>query len=90
VDPTQTVGDLLATAGGLGPDANRKKIALLRDGHVVIARVDPSSSIPDIALQSGDQIVVARRSWVGENTPVFIGALASVAVAAVTTLIVRR
>jgi protein involved in polysaccharide export with SLBB domain len=89
-DPTQTVGDLLATAGGLTATGNRKKIALLRDGHVVIAQIDPSSSIPDISLQSGDQIVVARRGWLGENSPVFIGALASVAVAAVTTLMLRR
>jgi hypothetical protein len=44
---------------------------------------------PLIQLQSGDQIMVWRRSWVSENVPILISAAATVAAAAVTTLIVR-
>jgi hypothetical protein len=40
-------------------------------------------------LRSGDQLVVGRRTWLSENLPIFIGAAASVAAAAVTSLIVR-
>lgn len=89
VDPTVTVADVLATAGGLTPQANRRAIALVRDGQVAAARFGPGWSTLDLALQSGDQIVVGRRSWLSENTPFLLGAMGSVAAAAIASLIVR-
>jgi hypothetical protein len=52
-------------------------------------RLDTGDSSPTLQLRSGDQLLVGRRSWISENLPIFIGAAASVAAAAVTTLIVK-
>jgi polysaccharide export outer membrane protein len=89
VDPTQTLGHVIATAGGLSPTADRKKIVLLRGGRSITSRVDVNAAIPDLALQTGDQIFVGRRGWVSENAPILVGAVASVVAAAVTSIIVR-
>lgn len=89
VDPTFTVADALAQAGGLLPTANRGKIQLVRGGEVVLAKLDPRSETLRLAIRSGDQIVVPRRGWISENTPILIGAAASVLAALVTSLILR-
>src|SRR5262245_33907804 len=36
VDPTFTLADVVASAGGLTPSANRKEISLVRDGQPVL------------------------------------------------------
>lgn len=89
VDPTQSVADVIATAGGLSANANRKRITLVRAGQAVQTRLDPASRIPDIALRSGDQLVVGRRSWLSDNSGTFVGAAATVAAAAITSWIVH-
>jgi hypothetical protein len=40
-------------------------------------------------MMSGDQVVVARRSWIARNINVLVGAAASALAAAVTSLILR-
>ena len=87
IDPTFAVSDVLAQAGGLLESANPRGIRLLRVGGEPRA-VDPAR--PDVALRPGDQLIVARRSWVRENMSIFVGAIASVAAAAATALIVQR
>lgn len=89
VDPTQTVADVLASAGGLTPSGNGNRIVLVRDGRRRRLRLDPGEPALMGTLQSGDQIMVAKQGWVRENLPVLVGAGASVLAAAVTTLIVR-
>lgn len=89
IDPSQTVGDLLASAGGITESANTGKIALVRGGTVTRLRLSPGASDLAGRLRSGDQIVVGRRSWIHENAPIVVGAVASVLAAATTGLIVR-
>jgi polysaccharide export outer membrane protein len=89
IDPSQTVGDLLASAGGITESANTGKIDLVRGGTVTRLRLDPGALELAGRLRSGDQIVVGRRSWIHENAPIVIGAVASVLAAATTGLIVR-
>lgn len=89
VDPTQTVADVLASAGGLTPSANPGAITLVRDGRRRELRLDPGEPALRGLLRSGDQIIVGQRGWVRENLPVLVGAGASVLAAAVTSLIVR-
>lgn len=89
VDPTYTVGDVLALAGGLGPAADPRRIAVVRGGEVLVTRLDPDFAIFALAPRSGDQIVVGRRGWLRENLAVFVGAVASVSAAALTALLVR-
>lgn len=88
VDPTHGMMDVLSYAGGLASSADRGKITLVRDGQVV-ARLDPDSNRLETRLHSGDRIVVGRVGWLRENVAVFIGALGSIAAAAVAGLIIR-
>lgn len=89
IDPTMRLGDVVALAGGLTPNADASRIEVVRDGRVVtVARQrDPSSLTARLA--SGDQVVVARRGWVRANSPALIGAASSIVVAVVTTLLLR-
>ncbi|HEX7120117.1 MAG TPA: polysaccharide biosynthesis/export family protein [Longimicrobiales bacterium] len=89
VDPTQTVADVLAMAGGLTPFADRGEVMLVRDGESRTVSIDPESPGLMRGLRSGDRIIVGRKSWLSENLAIFVGAAASVAAAAVTSLIVR-
>lgn len=89
VDPTMSLSDVLAAAGGLTELADQGGIRHIRRGEVVsissardvVQRTDP--------LVSGDQIVVGRRSWISQNAPWLIGAGASVTAAVLTALLVR-
>ena len=89
MDETGTLADLFVMSGGLLPTASRKKIRLVRGGQETEVKLDESGAAPRLPLRSGDQLVVGRRSWVSENLPIFIGAAASVAAAAVTSIIVK-
>jgi len=89
VDATHTIADVLASVGGLSPWADRGRITLERNGERVRVRFEPGDPTLAMPLQSGDRIVVGRKSWFRENLAIFVGAAASVAAAAVTTLIVR-
>lgn len=89
VDPTHTLADVLALAGGLTARGHHEHISLLRDGQSIVARLEPSSAGLPILLRSGDQLFVGRQSWWRDNAGILIGAAASVATAAVTSLIIR-
>ncbi len=89
LDPTHTMADLIAAAGGLTPLAANGQISLVRNGTVLESSIDPQSLTVRTRFQSGDQIVVGKQSWARENLPAFIGAFTSVAVAIITGLLVR-
>jgi len=89
VDPTHTLGDVLALAGGLAPQANPEGITLVREGRVVAeVRGDDVVALA-LPLRSGDQIVVERLGWFRANAPAFVGTGLSLVVAVVTTLLLR-
>jgi protein involved in polysaccharide export with SLBB domain len=90
IDPTESLQDVIARAGGLLQTANPRRITLLRNGKAFVSELQRSGTRADLGLQSGDEIFVARRGWFGENMPILVSAAASVMAAAVTTLIVRR
>jgi polysaccharide export outer membrane protein len=89
VDATHAVRDVIALAGGLAPSARRDRITITRGGVESVARYEAGAPELDAGLRSGDEVFVARRSWLSENLGIFIGAAASVAAAAVTSWIVR-
>jgi polysaccharide export outer membrane protein len=88
-DPTLTLADVLAMAGGPLPTANKKRLTMVRDGADRRMSMVPGSMDLMERPRSGDRLFVARRSWVTENLPILVGAAASVAAAAVTSVIVR-
>jgi protein involved in polysaccharide export with SLBB domain len=67
VDPTMTVADVVAMAGGVTPDGNSKKIELLRRGQDGTINVSSQSRLADSPLRSGDQLRVLQRSWLSRN-----------------------
>ena len=89
VDPSHTLADMIATAGGLTIEADTERISIIRAGIVFETTIDPRTGDLSLPMQSGDQIVVGRRSTLSQNLPIFLSALTSVAVAVVTSLLIR-
>lgn len=89
VDPTMSVSDVIAAAGGLTDLANQNDIRVIRGDRT--ASVSSSDNVVELreALLSGDRIVVGRRSWASQNTPWLIGAGASVLASVLTAILVR-
>lgn len=84
-DPTMTLRDALALAGGATPDGNQKKLILMRTG-MKNQDVGLTDRLGDLHVRSGDQIVVPERSWMSRNP----GIVASLIAATVTLFIAFR
>jgi protein involved in polysaccharide export with SLBB domain len=84
-DPTMSIGDALALAGGTTSDANLKKLRLIRDGREVPLHVTSTTRLSDSPVRSGDQLDVPERSWLSKNG-YFVGGILS---AAVTIIAIR-
>jgi len=71
VDPTMTIFDIIALAGGVTRDANSRKLQLLRGGEEVRLALDATSigraTLRDLGVRSGDHIVVARKRFTRED-----------------------
>ena len=71
VDPTLTVLDIVAMAGGPSPNGNLNKIRLMRAGQTMSLSFEGDRvggrSLQDVGLQSGDQIMVPRRGFTSED-----------------------
>ena len=66
VDPTMTLADAVALAGGATEQGKLKQVRLMRDGHAVGAPLDLNAQLLP-QLHSGDQIMVPDRSWFSRN-----------------------
>ncbi len=88
VDPTMTIADALALAGGAAPDGQRDRVQLFRAGQAVDTRLTQGTRIADSPLRSGDQLYVPERSWLSRNTTLVATAISSLAtlVIAIRTL----
>ena len=79
LNPTWTVADAIAAAGGALPEGRRDRVELRRDGQVVqVLLLDESRAIADSPVQSGDQLHVPERSFASRNLSVLVTALTSV------------
>jgi len=76
VDPTLTVFDLLALAGGPTRQANESKMQLIRGGQGIPLSLDPAaiahSSLRELGVRSGDQLVVPRSTFTREDFSILI------------------
>ncbi len=79
VDPTQTVLDIVAMAGGPNPNGNINKIRLLRGGQSLDLRLERDRvgalTLQEVGLRSGDQIMVARRGFTGDDLRMLLSIL---------------
>lgn len=63
VDGTSTVRDVIARAGGLTEAGSRGKVSIVRDGKKIPIKGWEGDAGPASDVQSGDQIIVGRKSW---------------------------
>lgn len=87
VDPTMSVTDVLAMAGGVTPDGNPAKIELLHRADRRPAKLSPQARLIDAPLASGDQLRVPQRSWLARNGSVVAAGITAAAL--VTTAVIR-
>jgi protein involved in polysaccharide export with SLBB domain len=67
LDVSSGVRDAIARAGGLLETSNRKKVYVMRAGQRLHVKEWENSRGPETDLQSGDQIIVGRKSWLTLN-----------------------
>lgn len=79
VDLTTTVADVLAMAGGVSSHGNQNRIELVRKGKRLPVRLSGETRLADSAILSGDQLLVAERSWVERNTGLIAAGLTGTA-----------
>jgi polysaccharide export outer membrane protein len=86
-DPTMTVGDVVALAGGPTPQAKIDRVELYRDGHLLPGAVSNITMVGDTPIRSGDQILVPERSWASRNPGVVVAAVGTTV--SVTVALIR-
>jgi protein involved in polysaccharide export with SLBB domain len=89
VDPTMTIADALAAAGGATSMGNQHRIELVRDGVRISERINSGVRIGETPLRSGDQIFVPERSFVVRNSALVATAV-SVSASLFIALLSRR
>ena len=73
LDPTMTIADALAMAGGAAPDGKVDRVELRRRGERVPAKLSLDARLAETPIRSGDHLVVPQRSWLSRNVGMVIG-----------------
>jgi polysaccharide export outer membrane protein len=68
VEPTMTVADALALAGGTTTEGNPRRIDLIRGGRRLPVALAADTRLAATTIRSGDQLFVPERSWLTRNT----------------------
>jgi protein involved in polysaccharide export with SLBB domain len=89
VDPTMTIADVLALAGGAAPTGNQDKLELIRAGKRQPVRFTTRTPVSETPIRSGDEIYLPERSWISRNGYI-VGAMIGAVVIVSTTLIARH
>jgi protein involved in polysaccharide export with SLBB domain len=89
IDPTMSVADVVALAGGATPNGNQKKLELIRDGQRVPVDFSMRTSVSQTPIRSGDQLYVPERSWLSRNGYV-VGALIGASAVVGTVIITHK
>ena len=79
VDPTMSIADALALAGGPTPDGRRDRVYLIRGDERLRINLTSESRVYHTPLTSGDQLYVPLRSWVSRNAAVVVSGSAALA-----------
>ena len=84
IDPHVSIAGAIAMAQGAASDGDLRRIRLVRDGGQWVGRVPLESTLAAVALRSGDQLYVERRTWWDRNSGTVVGALISAVALLVT------
>ena len=77
VDPTISVGDALALAGGPTINGNKDKVRLIRNGQEIEGDLRSNARLADALIQSGDQLFVPEKGWISRNSNVVATVIAA-------------
>lgn len=88
LDPTLSVADALALAGGRGPSGRADRVLLRRSGESFTTNVLVDTRLAELAIQTGDELSVPERSWVSLNAGAVLGASAGL-LGLLTALLLR-
>jgi protein involved in polysaccharide export with SLBB domain len=83
VDPTMTLLDVIALAGGPNFQGDPRHIDVLKAGAAKPHRYDRNSTTGQVGLSSGDQVSVPERSFISRNS----GIVAAVITAAASLIV---
>lgn len=75
VDATKSIRDVVSEAGGPTENANRDRVTVVRNGRTVAVGRWQDGGPVGVDLRSGDQVIVARRSWWSINALALVGTL---------------
>jgi protein involved in polysaccharide export with SLBB domain len=89
IDPTMSVADVIALAGGATPTGNQKKLELIRNGQKVPVDFSMRTSVSETPIRSGDQLFLPERSWLSRNGYV-VGALIGASAVVGTVIITHK
>src|SRR5690606_3186883 len=89
LDPTMTIADAVALAGGAISYGQPDKVQLLRDGVVLTTRITQSTRIADLPIRSGEQIFVPERNRIERNSGI-VASVVSATVSLVIALFINR
>jgi protein involved in polysaccharide export with SLBB domain len=67
LDPTVTIEEAIAVAGGVTADGRTDRVELVRGGRVLSVSLARDLSVADSPVRSGDQLRVPERSWLSRN-----------------------
>lgn len=76
LEPTASVADALATAGGRSPGGRADRVQLRRSGETLTTNVLVDTRLAELAIQTGDELSVPERSWVSRNAGTVLGTTA--------------
>jgi polysaccharide export outer membrane protein len=77
VDPTMSLVEALALAGGPSPTAKNDRVILIRGDSEIEIDLDDPPAVRSLGLQSGDQLLVpAASAWV-QNWKLLVGMVSS-------------
>lgn len=77
VDPTMSLVEALALAGGPSQNAKKDRVILIRDDSEIEIDLDDPLAVRNVALQSGDQLLVpAANTWI-RNWKLLVGMVSS-------------
>jgi len=86
VDPTMTVEDGIALAGGVTTDGSPDHIELIRHGERLPVQLSRRTTINESPIRSGDQLYVPNKGWISRNPAVAVGVLSVLATLSVIVI----
>ena len=90
VDPTMTLRDAVAMAGGVTPNGRQDRVELIRGETRLVTEVRGDTRITDLGVRSGDQVYVPERTWIARNAGLVATVASSILSATVALIIAFR